>query len=308
MSWDLFVSDIQAQLLLTRLRRIHVYAQAPIVNQDYQGSINEVGDVVHATAIGEVTLFDYVKGQDIPSPQQLSDSDTAIAVDQAKGFNYSVPGGIDRAILKPQIMAEATKSTEWGINQYIDKFIAGMYTSAAQAYGSSGSPITPSVGTDANVGSAMFDRLVHLNTMLDEADVPPFDRWAVLAPFQKEMLYEDKRFTGQNTPEAVKMLQQGFAQANGGQPLNNFLGMIDNMLIFWTNNAPLAAGTKGQTGEVRVVLAGQGMAITFAEGFAAMRAYEPEKRIAEEAVKGNHCWGGKAIRPDALVAGYFARP
>lgn len=306
MSYNLFVPEVQSALLLTRLRRVHVFAQAPIVNRDWEGEISAVGDTVRILAIGDVTIFDYVKGQDMAPAEQLTDADTALSITEAKGFNYGI-SDVDKAIMKPQIMAEASRSTVWGINQKIDSFIAGMYTSAGLTYGSSGAAITPSVGTDANVGSAMYDGLTHLNTLLDQNDIPPNDRWMVVNPWQKEMLLQDRRFTGYNTPAAVEMRQRGFAEANGGQALNNYLGDIDGSQIFWSNNAPHVSGTRGAQNSIDVVLAGQGLAITFAEGFAEMEAYRPQLRL-EDAIKGVHLYGGKVVRPNALCAGYFEHP
>ncbi len=308
MSYNLFIPEVQSALLLARSRRVLVFGQAPIVNRNWEGEISAQGDTVRIVAIGDVTIFDYVKGQDMAPAEQLTDADTALSITQAKAFNYGV-SDVDKAIMKPQIMAEAQKSTVWGIGNKIDAYIAGFYTSAGVTFGSSGSPVTPAAasGTDANIGTSMYDYLVHLNTLMDQNDVEPNDRWAVINPWQKELLTQDKRFSSFNTASAVQVLKQGLSQAYGGSPMNNLIGLIDNLMVFWSNNAPHVSGTRGATGSIDVVLAGQSQAITFADGFTAMEAYRPQLRM-EDAVKGVHLYGGKVVKPDHLVAAYFQHP
>ena len=295
MSYNLFVPEVQSAMLLARIKRKHVYAQAPIVNTDWQGEISAIGDTVRIIAGGKVTIRDYVKGTDMTAAEQPADSETALSITQAKYFNYGV-SDVDAAIMRPQVMANLSSEAEDGMNDAIDTYIAGLYTSAGVTYGSSGSEIVL-----ATSGQTLaYDALVHVGTLLDQNDVPSTNRWAVVNPWIKELLLLDARFTGYNTPTAIAALQTGKLTQTGNLA-NNYLGQLNGMDVFWSNNAPHISGTAGQTNSIDIVLAGSGLAVTYAEGLTKVEAYRPEKRM-EDAVKGIHLYGAKVIRPDNLCA------
>lgn len=307
MSVDLFIPTQWSGKLLVALRHTHVYAQPGIVNRDYEGEIKSLGDTVKIHGIGDITLFDYVKNTDIAAPQELTDAETTLSITKAKGFNFAVDD-VDAAQMNPQVMNEAVSRAAYKINDAIDTFVAGLYTDIATANsdGNSGAWITPSIGTDANVGSALYDHIVHLGTLLDQQDVPFEGRWCVLAPWQKEMLIEDRRFTAFGTQASRATLEDGELTPDAA-PQQNYLGTINGMNIYWSNNAPHLGGTVGASGSQDVVLAGSPMAITFAEGLVKMVAYTPQYRFAD-AIKGLHLFGAKVVRPYALAAGYYQHP
>ena len=86
-----------------------------------------------------------------------------------------------------------------------------------------------------------------------------------------------------------------------------YVGRIRGMDLYESNNAPHIGGTVGIAGSQDVVLAGNTMAITFADGLAKTEAYRPPLRF-DDAVKGLHLYGAKVVRPYALAAGFFQHP
>ena len=68
-----FIPAIWSARLLAHLDKKHVYAS--LVNRDYEGEIRNFGDTVKINQIGDITIKDYQKGQDIADPEAL-DSDS----------------------------------------------------------------------------------------------------------------------------------------------------------------------------------------------------------------------------------------
>ena len=163
MSVSSFTPEVWSKEILVALQNVHVYA--PLCNRDYEGDIANMGDTVRINGIGDITITTYTKDTDINPPQALTDAQTALVVDQAKYFNFAVDD-VDALQQQPKVMGEALDRAAYGIGEGIDDFVAGLYVNAPSAnmLGSSGSPITPAAagGTDANIGTSVFDYLVKL--------------------------------------------------------------------------------------------------------------------------------------------------
>ena len=79
MSVTNFVPTIWSARLLAHLDKKHVYAA--LVNRDYEGEIRNYGDTVKINQIGDVTIKNYTKGNDIEDPEDLSGSQTMLTID-----------------------------------------------------------------------------------------------------------------------------------------------------------------------------------------------------------------------------------
>lgn len=296
------------ELLLT-LRKAEVYAA--LANRDYEGDISKMGDVVRINAIGDITISNYTKDTSIGSPQTLTDAQTTLVISQAKFFNFAVDD-VDKAQGNPAVMAEAMSFAAYRIRDQIDQYIAGLYTSvsASNQLGSSGSPLTVSRATQANIGAGttLYDYLVQLAQLLTQNNVPnDGDRWCVIPAWGKTMLSQDLRFTSFNTPEAVARIRTGAIDDGQAPPAGGYIGQVENMAIYESNNAPHIGGTLGVTGSQDVFLAGHKMGLTFAENVQEVEGYRPPDRFAD-AVKGLHLYGAQVTRPQALAVGYFQMP
>lgn len=317
MSLNSFIPQLWADTMLLATRRDLVFGN--LVNRDYQGLISRMGDTVRINGIGDITVSNYIKDTDLTAAQALSDAQTVLTISQAKYFNFEVDD-VDQAQQNPKVMPEAMSYAGYKIALAIDNYLAGFYTeaSATNLIGTSGSPITVTVPTQANVGAGttVYDELVTLAQKLTEAEVPRFGRWVVVAPWCKTHLAQDIRFTGFNTPAARASIQSyGFepgAPAGGdaftaGPAADAYLGMIDGMSVYESLNAPHIGGTVGATGSQDAVIAGHPMAWTYADSVVTVEAYRPPLRFAD-AVKGLHLYGAKVTRPYALAVAYLQKP
>lgn len=267
-----FIPEVWSARLLTSLKKSHVYAN--LVNRDYEGEIRNAGDTVRITSIGRPTIIDYTRNSNLPDPEELTDAQRALLIDQSKAFNFQVDD-IDAAQAAGNVMPEALDEAAYGLRDLVDQFLAGFYTQvdAANDLGT----------TQVNDGDKAYNALVDAGVRLDEANVPSEGRWAVVPPWYHGLLQKSTNFINADK------------SADGGRALRNGeIGEAAGFTLFKSNNVPLI------TGDDYAVLCGTRMGISFAEQIVEVEAYRPEKRFAD-AVKGLHVYGGKVVRPNCLA-------
>lgn len=271
-----FIPSVWAASLLANLHKSLVYGQEGVVNKDFEGDIREHGDRVKINNIGAVTIFDYVKNADMPAPETLTDQQRELLIDRAKGFNFQVDD-IDAAQTRPKVMDAAMRESAYALRDEEDRYIASLYTGvpANNTIGTDVSPINP---TSTNA----YQYLVDLAVLLDEANIPPEQRWCVVPPWFHGLLLKDGRFVSAGSFRSDDTLRNGE------------VGSAAGFRILKSNNVPNNAGAKYK------IIAGHPSAISVAEQIASVEAYRMEKRFAD-AIKGLHLYGAKLVRPSAIA-------
>ena len=281
-----------------------------LFNDDYEGTIQRMGDTVKINAIGDITISNYSKDTDLNPPQSLTDAQTMLTISQAKYYNFEVDD-VDQAQAHPDVMTEAMSYAAYKLALQMDQYYAGFYTDAVSnnLIGSAGSPVIPQAATQANIGAGqtVYDYLVVLGQYLTQQAVPKTNRWVVVPPWAKTYLTQDIRFTSFNTPDARLTILSGKLDASAGTASEAYLGKIEGMDVYESLNAPHLSGNVGLTGSVDVVIAGHKMALTKAEGLNKTEAYRPPYRFAD-AIKGLCLYGAKTVRPYAVAAAYLQHP
>lgn len=275
MSINSFKPAIWSARLLSNLRKTLVYGQEGVANRNYEGEISQFGNQVKIHSIGAIVVFDYTSNADMAAPQDLTEAEILLTVDQQKGFNFQVDD-VDQVQSKPKVMDEAMQEAAFALRNVADQHLAQSYLDV-QSRNTIGSEASPVALTADNA----YDYLVDLNTLLDESNVPEDDRWAIVPPFFRGLLRKDSRFT-HSTPTGDSVLRNGQ------------IGMVASLRVLVSNNVPNTAGSAFK------ILAGHPMAISFAEQIVKVEAYRPERRFAD-AVKGLHVYGKKTVRPAALA-------
>lgn len=308
MSLNNFIPELWADTLLAALSKNLVFGN--LLNTDYEGQIQRMGDTVKINSIGDITITNYTKDTDLNAPQALTDAQTMLTISQAKYYNFEVDD-VDQAQATPSVMGEAMRWAAYRLADTMDQFYAGFYTDTitTNLYKQTTTPQTVVVPTQTNVGggSTVYDILVSLSQYLTQSLVPRQGRWCVVPPWCKTHLTQDIRFTSFNTPDARLTILSGKLDASAGNATDAYLGKIEGMDVYESVNAPHISGTPGITGSQDVVLAGHTMAITKAEGINKVEAYRPPYRFAD-AVKGLALYGAKTVRPYALSAAYLQMP
>lgn len=272
-----FIPTVWAARLLTALEKALIYGQTNVSNRDYEGEIRESGNTVKIASIGDVSIGDYIKDQDIADPEVLTDTEQSLLIDQSKYFNFYVDS-VDRAQQNVNVLDEAMRRSAWALREKSDTFLAGIMDAAVPTGNKIGTTTTPKVPTKDDA----YEYLVDLGVLLDEANVPLEGRFVVVPAWFHGLLLKDDRFVSSGT-------RRGDAAITNGE-----VGDAAGFAILKSNNVPNTTGTKFK------ILAGHSMATAYVEQILDLQTYKPEKRFGD-AVKGLHVYGGKVVRPTALA-------
>lgn len=270
-----FVPEVWAAELLTSLKRAHVYAQPGVANRDYEGDIANYGDTVRIVSISRPTVSTYTPGSTTITPEQLTDAQRALLIDQAKYFAFEVDDvDMRQARNGGALMSAAAAEAAYALRDVADQYVAGLYTGVASAN---------ALGTVSVTTAALaYTQLRRLKVKLDEANVPQEGRYAVVPAWYHGLLLEDDRFVRVD------------ASGTGEGLRNGQVGRALGFDILMSNNAPLV------TGDDFAVMAGHPSAITYAEQIVKTEAYRPDDSFSD-AIKGLHLYGSKLVRPDAIA-------
>jgi N4-gp56 family major capsid protein len=278
-----FRPEIWSAALLVALRKALVYAGPGIVNRDYEGEISAAGDTVRITSVSDPTIGTYAPNSTSVEPEELTDAQRTMVIDQAKYFAFYVDD-VDAAQAKGNVMPEAMRRAAYKLADQVDQYVAAMYTSVPAANVVSDVTVDLSSPTswEAEAAKVYNDVLIPLKVKLDEANVDKAGRYAVMPPWLHGVLLRDPRFI-----EADK-------SADSSALRNGQVGRAAGFDILESNNTPSPEASHN------VVMAGTNQAISFAEQVNKTEAYRPEKKFAD-AIKGLTVYGGKVIRPEALA-------
>jgi len=272
-----FIPTVWAARLLVALEKALVYGQTNVCNRDYEGEIRKSGNTVKIASIGDVTVDDYTKDEDIADPESLTDAEQTLLIDQAKYFNFYVDS-VDRAQQNVNVLDEAMRRSAWKLRDYADSFLATTIQAAVTVGNTIGTTGTPKVPTKDDA----YEYLVDLGVLLDEANAPIDGRFVIVPAWFHGLLLKDERFIKAGTRRS------DVAIANGE------VGEAAGFAILKSNNVP------NTTGEKYKIIAGHSVATAYVEQIVDVQTYKPEKRFGD-AVKGLHVYGAKVVRPTALA-------
>ena len=272
-----FIPTVWAARLLVALEKALIYGQTNVSNRDYEGEIRKAGNTVKIASIGDVSVDDYVKDNDISDPESLTDDEQTLLINQAKYFNFYVDS-VDRAQQNVNVLDEAMRRSSWKLRDYADTFIANAMDAAIPNGNKIGSTTTPKIPTKADA----YEYLVDLGVLLDENDTPIDGRFVVVPAWFHGLLLKDDRFIRSGTMPAERRLANGM------------VGEAAGFTILKSNNVPNTTGTKYK------IIAGHSIATAYVEQILDVQTYKPEKRFGD-AVKGLHVYGAKVVRPNNLA-------
>lgn len=280
MTLENFIPEFWANEVQRQLEKYLVFAQAGIVNRNYEGQITGAGDTVKINGIGAVTVKTYTKNTDIADPETLTDAQTTLLINQQDYFNFQVDD-IDRAQQNPKVMGAAMEEASYALRDGIDQYIASLYTdaSASNLIGTDGSPKVPN--NTAGDASNVYNLLVDCAVKLTDSKVPTEGRWMIVPPWFYGRLLKESLFIDASKAGTTAGLRNGQ------------VGMAAGFSILQSHNVPNDTATKYK------IMFGTSRAISFANQIAKIEPYRVEKRFAD-AVKGLNVYGAKVVRPEAL--------
>lgn len=273
-----FIPDIWSARILAALSRASV--AAGICNRDYEGDIARGGDSVKITNFVDPTIGVYTKHNDI-TIEDVDDATQALLIDQQRYFAFEVDDvEMAQAVNGGIVMQTATQRAAYGLKNVLDQYILTLMAAGASA----AAPDHQVAEATISTASGAYDALVAWSVLLDQADIPEEDRFAVVTPAFHGLLLKDDRFiqAGDDIAAATRM--------------NGRVGQAAGFEIMKSNNLPDGVGT----GAGKAMIAGSRMATTLAEQIVSVEAGRMEKRFADF-VKGLHVYGAKVTRPTGLV-------
>ena len=274
-----FVPDIWSARILVNLSKTSV--AAGICNRDYEGDAS-VGDSVKITSISDPTIASYT-GAEITS-EAITDATRALLLDQKKYFDIKLDD-VERAqaVNGGAILAAAVDRASYGLSNTLDSFVLDLMGSGASA-----SNPDPQIAQAAiDTAAEAYDLLVEMAALLDEADTPQENRWAVVTPSFYGLMLKDSRFVAAGDA------------AGAATRANGMVGQAAGMTLYKSNNLPDGALSTDNTS--KLILAGSTYATTLAEQVRSVEALRDNKMFADR-VRGLHVYGCKVIRPTTIVA------
>lgn len=268
MSISNFISTIWSENLYHTLDS--QYVAAAHCNREFEGDIREKGDAVKICGIGDITISDYSKNQDMYAPEELSDSQRELVINQAKCFNFQIDD-IDRAQASPKLMQSAMDKAAKALAKEADRYILSLASKA-------GHKITDTALDHTKI----LDYLLKAHTLLVKENAS-----------NEEIIFE-------LSPDVAALLLKAkieIATDNSEQLEKGCLGCIAGCKVYVTNDLPVAIGESVDT---YTCIARTKRAIAYAEQISEVEAYRPELRFAD-AVKGLHLYGAKVIYPNEMV-------
>lgn len=269
-----FIPEVWSAALLKALRDRLTYAQAGVINRNYEGDIARAGDTVHITSFNDPAVRTYTRNTNI-TWDQLSSTQQTLVVDQEKYFAFTVDD-VDRRQALPGFVEEATVGASYNLAAEADSFVAETMSDAVTGNNDLGAVTLGAVEGDA------YDLLVELRTILTRTNTPDEGRFVVIPPELYGLLLKDDRFIRADASGTTQGLRNGF------------VGRAAGFDVIESNRVP------EDDGAFRV-LAGHSIATTYAEQILNTEALRLENQFGD-GVRGLHVYGGRVIRPANLAA------
>lgn len=273
-----FIPEIWAASLLGNLRDQLVYGQAGVINRDYEGEIAIAGDTVHITSFADPATRAYTKNGTI-TWDLLTDSTRALVVDQSDYFAFKVDD-IDKRQAKNGFVEATTLGASYNLAADADTYLATQMV-AAVTTNDLGAKNVVLVPDASPTETTAYDLLVDFRTALTRSKTPNQGRWAVVPPEMYALLLKDDRFIRVDASGTSEGLRNGI------------VGRAAGFDIIESNTVPEDAG-------VYSVLAGHGMATTYAQQIASVEAVRLQDSFGD-GVKGLHLYGAKVVREAQLA-------
>jgi len=269
---------IFAATLLQELKNKLVFGK--IAFKKHSGEIKEKGDRIKLKGYGGVTINDYNPGDptwDAAHPNGITyETPEAAAmfldVDHAKDYGIKLHD-ITELQSDPAAREHYAKEAGYGLEQEVDKYIAGLYTQSAF-----GSYVLKHTGmTTALITSYIGELWNSLNAVNVEKKFLTIPPWV-----------------------ALKLLLAGILNADDlkGELKNGFIGRVLQFDMYMSNNCPaLVAATAGR--RRNIIMSGSYQSIAFVDQMTESESLRSQGYFAD-LIRGLHVWGARVVKPKEL--------
>jgi hypothetical protein len=266
---------------------------AAISNTDYEGEIKGQGDTVNIRTQPNITIRDYVKGQNLvvenPDKPKLQ-----LLIDKGEYF-ACVEDDIDKVQSDINLMdmwsKDASEQMKIKIDQRVltdilpdvaatNKGTAAGRISGAFNLGSSVAPLT--VTKDGAGGTtSVTELIVDMGTVLDENNCPESGRFLVIPARMAGLIKKSELKDASLAGDSQSVMRNGR------------LGMIDRFTIYVSHNLNVSSGKFS-------IIGGTKMGLTFASQMTEMETIRSETTFGD-IIRGLQVYGYKVVKPEALT-------
>lgn len=304
-----FIPTIWSAKLNAKFYAASVYGE--IANTDWQGDISNYGDKVVINTAPSLTVSNYTVGTSltyqVPTPEIQE-----LLIDKGKYFAFQINDVLEyqaKPALLDMFSNDAAEQMRTSIDStvlYNTTFGSAAANKGATAGAKSGSY---NLGTDAApvalTASNVLQKVLELASVLDEQNVPESDRWLVIDPLTRSMLFQSELAKAYSTGDATSPVRNGK------------IGTIDRFTVYVSNQLPkAAAGTATpwvsgdgsensitSTGTVlkrRAIIAGHKSAITFASQITKMETVRNPNDFGDF-IRSLNVYGYKVVKPESMA-------
>ena len=265
-----------------------------IANTDYEGEIQSKGDTVQirTTPIGQIHTYTDYQTLEVDTPNAPV---IQLDIDEGEYYNFDLSFLAKRQFdsnYEDRWIEDATSRLKVRVDQrLLAKTIPDVSPQNRGATAGARSQRF-ALGT-ASSGRAVtkdniVDLFVNMGAVLDEANAPETDRFAIISPLVASLI---KRSDLRDASVAGDMVS---IQRNGR------LGMLDRFTLYMSQNL-VTSGSGAST--IYSILAGHKYATTFAMQMLHTDRVKPSESFSER-MRGLQVWGSKVVKPEALTVAY----
>lgn len=230
-----------------------------VFNTDYEGEIAGQGAKVQIRKTPEITVTAYAVGDTLSYEVPNKDA-TTLSIDQGVYSAFQVDD-INKAQADIELVNMFAKDAALRIKIAVDVEVFAYIATLAHAdnIGATAGAISGNVnmGAITGVGGAVditsttaIDKIVDVNQVLDESNIPSEGRWIVLPAWYCALLKKGDLKSADITGDSTGVIRNGL------------IGMVDRTMIYQSNN--LLTATDGDSETSWYIMAGTKEACTFA--------------------------------------------
>lgn len=288
---DAFVPEIWSKEVIKETVNQSIFSN--LVRRDFEGDIQNEGDVVHVALFSAVTSGDKQANTAVTFTN-YSETTIDITIDKHKYFAFRVED-IASVQSSPDLLTGYAGQGALELSRVVDVEIATLITDAT---------ITQNVGAQTSSTAAYTDItdavIRNAIQLLDEANAPASDRYLVISPAQKNAMLGIAKFV-----EADKL-------GDNVTLKTGLFGMIYGVHVFISNNlvdtaSVASVASSGGASEIPQVLARKNCMLFHREAFALAMQLGPRvqadynlSHLATEVV-GDELYGADVLRPTFAV-------
>lgn len=252
-----FIPELYSKKVLRNFYEATIYTQC--FNTDYEGEIKGQGAKVHIRKTPKITVRDYAIGDSLTYEVPEADS-TELNIDQGVYTAFQVDD-VEKAQADIELVNMFAKDAAERVKIAVDKEVLAylaLQAAATNAGASAGAEsLSINLGLIAGAGASIeidatnaITKIVELNQVLDEANIPSEGRWIVLPAWYCALLKQGDLRRADVTGDSTGMIRNGA------------IGQVDRTMIYMSNQ--LHKATDGDTETSWYVQCGTKEAATFA--------------------------------------------